>query len=1299
MPISHESSFVADSTVTSSPATPPPKPPRTYGRKSLAIPGSSSRFEVLKTGLKCGEEVPASSDGERELDHVVKDAATGSFRFTFQDELAALDDSFDEDGEEDEKTLLGMDAYPQKQYGSPATTWPAKTPTGILEESLTDLAISAQADMPNTFSASSSLPAKPRRVNRIDSDSEPESESIQSTSSPVKRTRHSSTPPTSEDELPTTDKIRKIRVSKRVVEEQLVHPQHSEHESKSAAGPSKKKRTRIKAPTKKERKETALNGARIAADRDTSIPQRQSEWNVSKLLHTLQNRHELSSDPIQPFSSPHVISQASAAPISAPPLSYEEIKPAVSVPTVVEPDDEMPEVGDSRKKEAQSPRQILAIRKMRILALQAQQSGRAQESDEDDDLEIVAPDTSVIQRTVGMQGPSGTKKTHSTLAGISLGSGSKKKETHHIPSDIGSSLRNLKSHRELNIALMASAQKVAAEVKHAKEHNWKRHGGTLKEVIAARASAAEVLDHYIQQGLEHGEEMKEEQDEEEDEEDADYMLPDRGSASPPPPKASEDDEGDNEELTEDEDITMVEQDGNTETEDLDEQPVVRPRQRVPRVVEDDDSDVENTQLRPMRRLPTGRILVEDSLIMDDQNTPIAQATPKNSLDEQSDKENNSELMYAMDDDKENVTVFAQPPTFPRSLFAQEDNPDDGLWDADKGQTAPRLPLSILEEDKSSPDSRSFTDRLQSTIKPENDDEFMPSPSLRPRFGLSAEGDLGFSQFPETQNATLTLQPGFSDLYVKGTQKQPSDGPQRDDGFTELFGGKGGFGLSKLRKTDSTDFGLTQDISLGPAFQIGDSSKLKEADAIFEKEQEYLLEEANQVPQKQSNLYVNNDGYLTQTRPDTSPEVYRPFSRQTQTQTETPAILPTQRSRWQTLGTLAYSPNITPSLPSSSHKRRIMKRSVSPSPSYGANRLNSSKPQESKTSKPKAPLRKSEFVEAEAQESDDDEMHGFGLFKGTAAEDDEEGQDLDQELTALVDNTALDEETIAEEKVREKYQEQAEQDDLRLQKYHQDAADGKYRSKKRRNGVDLDDSDSDSDDDVDDERRRRRMNKKQRTDMVALESNPTTAAFAGEYKKTIGDDEDTVMLHSELMEEPEVVGAEETVDDEDDEVQESITRAEIVRQVQERAQYGELDDDEPFDPHNTDWLNAGSDDDEGVKIRPTAASRIARGPRRHYHDNQECDEASEPQYKSTVEYDNRMKEWAKTESRSGRLGRMSRSVGSAAITGHTKVKAGGGSLRQNVSNQTLSSRRTEERSRPLKPTPSVLSSLDRSSKFG
>ena len=66
-------------------------------------------------------------------------------------------------------------------------------------------------------------------------------------------------------------------------------------------------------------------------------------------------------------------------------------------------------------------------------------------------------------------------------------------------------------------------------------------------------------------------------------------------------------------------------------------------------------------------------------------------------------------------------------------------------------------------------------------------------------------------------------------------------------------------------------------------------------------------------------------------------------------------------------------------------------------------------------------------------------------------------------------------------------EQNEDDDAALQKYHQDAVDGKFRTKKRGNGIVLDDSDSDPDDDEDARRIRQRMYKKRRVDDDQLEA--------------------------------------------------------------------------------------------------------------------------------------------------------------------------------------------------------------------
>lgn len=66
------------------------------------------------------------------------------------------------------------------------------------------------------------------------------------------------------------------------------------------------------------------------------------------------------------------------------------------------------------------------------------------------------------------------------------------------------------------------------------------------------------------------------------------------------------------------------------------------------------------------------------------------------------------------------------------------------------------------------------------------------------------------------------------------------------------------------------------------------------------------------------------------------------------------------------------------------------------------------------------LEKSEFVEAEAQESDDDEMFGLGGRKKDDGEE-EDGEDLDMTLETLVDDQEMDEATVNAQLVQEKYQ--------------------------------------------------------------------------------------------------------------------------------------------------------------------------------------------------------------------------------------------------------------------------------------
>jgi len=173
----------------------------------------------------------------------------------------------------------------------------------------------------------------------------------------------------------------------------------------------------------------------------------------------------------------------------------------------------------------------------------------------------------------------------------------------------------------------------------------------------------------------------------------------------------------------------------------------------------------------------------------------------------------------------------------------------------------------------------------------------------------------------------------------------------------------------------------------------------------------------------------SDRFLTQSRPTgASPQVYYPATQVTPFTARKP------------LGTLAVaeSPLICsdpdePGSPSPSKRARRLRRRGSDSSAPG-DRLGSRSPLSShppkrnafdvlafgaQKAKEKKPLKKSEFVEAEAQESDEDD--GFGLKKKTA--DDEEGDsdaENDKPVEGLVDDTNMDDATLAEKLVQEKY---------------------------------------------------------------------------------------------------------------------------------------------------------------------------------------------------------------------------------------------------------------------------------------
>ena len=135
------------------------------------------------------------------------------------------------------------------------------------------------------------------------------------------------------------------------------------------------------------------------------------------------------------------------------------------------------------------------------------------------------------------------------------------------------------------------------------------------------------------------------------------------------------------------------------------------------------------------------------------------------------------------------------------------------------------------------------------------------------------------------------------------------------------------------------------------------------------------------------------------------------------------------------------------------------------------------------------LERSEFVEAEAEESDEDAAFGFGGLRRREGEEEEEmeGEDQDRVLEELVDDAAMDDATLNEERVLEKVQEHRALDDERDEKIARDAAEGKLRVKRRNNLLDFEDDESDVEDDYDMRRARERMAKKRRIEGDTLEA--------------------------------------------------------------------------------------------------------------------------------------------------------------------------------------------------------------------
>ncbi|CAE6434600.1 unnamed protein product, partial [Rhizoctonia solani] len=210
--------------------------------------------------------------------------------------------------------------------------------------------------------------------------------------------------------------------------------------------------------------------------------------------------------------------------------------------------------------------------------------------------------------------------------------------------------------------------------------------------------------------------------------------------------------------------------------------------------------------------------------------------------------------------------------------------------------------------------------------------------------------------------------------------------------------------------------------------------------------------------------------------------------------------------------------------------------ISHAPTNPTRSLMATQREKQKKEKRKSKLGKSEFVEGEAAESDD-EYEGFGL-RSKEDEGDEGDSDEDRHVEGLVDDQAMDEETEGVAQVQAKFMEQNALEDEAREKLAREVVTGKMRTRRRRG----DNMDLDDDDESEDEHRRGPKNflKKRKIDndhLDALAKHESTRPFVNMYDKAIKSVEDDEFSHLNQITEDISIAPETNEECEEDEGEE------------------------------------------------------------------------------------------------------------------------------------------------------------------
>ncbi|KAI0312474.1 MRC1-like domain-containing protein [Amylostereum chailletii] len=1045
-------------------------------------------------------------------------------------------------------------------------------------------------------------------------------------------------------------------------------------------------------------------------------------------------------------------------------------------------DSEMPSVAeifarDTQARQAQSKQEAARLIKQRALAQQTnamllRQQGQASMvmdgDDDDDDLEVVDDNPHAVAREEAVDRRTRVRPTSgkqrqlefalgrdraSNVMSSPSKSGSPQKGVYQRLADAARPVfaeqdgrakgktagKPLASLAELNKIMIGQATQQARAVTKRKEEEWIKRGGYVRGPLAPIEGALDDCLEKALQNQENSGELEGAGDEDEDE-DEDY-VPDYAAGSG---SDDGDAEGDADEQRHDMETETVHDADNDENEEDSGSPVRLARRPRPhhrpkaRVVDSDaeESDEENarpsTAHRPSPSPPP--VMHRLSPLRFTQDDLAGDADPENDaeLGNDTDKENISGRMYDWSENKENTVV-------PRHAVASTGEGSflsELVQSAQRGATLnsptgeePRSPFKELVAP-----SGDLDDPFADASPPKASRLASPLPSLQPAFGARGGGSL--SAFFDDDEDTLPV-PGapsqgspraldllgsFDDEFEVGTMKpkatQSLGGMNFGGGLAAAFEGtQDDVGFDALRK-GNTEFSLTLDENnLAPALEVS-GTLVQKADQIFEKEQEYILEADKPAPKQKPELYVNDYGFLTQTRPNVeNPEIYRPspsqrpsfFSTQTPRWAKLSQIVPKSTSGRKPLGVLSQSFEGDLETPSRQPPRRLRRKaspsmseggyrsSPSPSPSPSALRakknafdtLNAGARRTEKQAKKK--LERSEFIEGEAVESDEDDMFGFGDRRARkGGEEEEDDDDGDKVVENLVDDADMSEDVIGRDLVLEKVQEHQAEDDAAMEKIARDAVEGKLRSKRRGHGVGMDGDSSDEDDDY--ARELRRQQKKRKIDGDNLEDlgkHKETAAFHATYYHGLIDEGDEFkhLQQGDPMDEDE--------DGENAGPREAVSIGEITRRARELAQ--EMRAHEEIDPEDVSWVekDADSDEEHSSKLRVRFAAPSNPAQRRAAQDSDFLFHGEPDNEQDRL----RMLAWQKTNAENGGSSAAGFGGSGGSVTGlgrQTKAKTAA----RRVTAKGGASEARPGRAQAVRKEASILASVgDRRSRFG